>query len=373
VKQSAWLVAVALGFGCAPSLTGALCATDCNCPQQQRCVFDGGHGTCADGPNNCGGDAGPALFGTFTLNGGMAKPSGNQARVFAWDHNPALDGGPAVQATVNTDGTWQVYPSDLGQTYWLQGSYELNQGRVVNGGVISQMAMGQAIAIDVPTYQCIVWSELSEPSAAPYLAGLVADVPNITDGTELSTASITATDGVRPVPFMFTLSPHPEDPFDSGKWAWGPLLAGDTHAVQGTYAFTIDAEGYDAGTKCTVNNTSLQQVPSELNVPAMWNTTAQQTVTFFPPLMAQVTYIGIVDANSMRVSLPASLVQIFHPAADGSKVTVTFPPGTLGNVCPQTTGGTQCSFGLLSVHTTFQGPGVNQATSSATAAFYTTN
>jgi hypothetical protein len=371
VRRFAWIAALGLGSGCAPTLTGALCATDCNCPQQQSCVLDGGHGVCADGPNNCGEDAGPALFGTFSLNGGIAKPAGNAAKVLVWDHNPIPDGGPAVQVTVSADGTWQISPSVLGQTYYLQGSYALNAGRIVNAGIVAQTADGRPVDVDVPTYQCTVWSELANPNMSAYLAGLVANVPNITDGTQSPTATVTATDGVQAVPFMFNLNPHPDDPFDNGEWAWGPVIPGLIQA-HATYAFTINAPGYGPGTKCTVDNASLTQVPSQLNVPSQWNTTIAQTVTFIPPLGTQVSFIGILDGNSMRVTLGSSqYVEIPH-ATDGPTVSVPFPVGTLGNVCPTSGGGNQCTLTVISVRQTNVGPGVNEATSSATAAFNTT-
>ncbi len=366
MKHLDWIAAVGLGIGCSPTLTGAACLNDCNCPQEQRCVFDGGHGVCADGPNNCGGDAGPALFGTFTLNGGIAKPPGNQGTVVAWDHDPAIDAGGSMEATVGADGTWQINPSTEGETYYLQGFYALNAGRVVAGSVDKLAANGQSIAIDVPTYRCTVWSELAIPGQAAYLAGLIADVPNITDGTQTPNATVTATDGVRPTPFTFTLLPHPEDPFDNGDWAWGPLVAGDTVAHD-TYAFSIEAPGYDAGTKCTVNNTSLTTVPTGVTLtPNPWNTLGTETITFIPPLSAQASYLGIAG-----VTLPSgSYLEVTHPQ-DGAMVTVVVDAGTIGDTC-SVSSGKQCTFTVISVHQTVVGPAINEATSSTSQAFNTT-
>jgi hypothetical protein len=365
------VTALAIAAGCAPPLEGATCVSDCNCPLQQTCVLDGGRGTCMTGSNYCGGDAGPALFGTFTLNGGIAKPTGNTAIVAIWTDTPTADGGPSAQATVNADGTWQVQPSVGGQSYYLQGWYALNAGRAVPGPLFAQVASGQPVNIDVPTYQCTVWSELAMPTASAYLAGLIADVPSITDGTQVSNATVTASDGVRPTPFPLSLVPRPEDPFDNGNWAWGPLLPGDTPA-HGTYAFTIEAPGYHTGTTCTVNNMSLTQVPSALSVPPMWKTTVAQTVSFNPPMATQVSFIGIIDGMGNRVPLGGgSYVEVQH-APDGSTVSVNFPAGMIGNVCSTSNGGRQCTLVVISVRQTVAGPGVNNATSSAVAFFNTT-
>jgi hypothetical protein len=373
------ILLLALLAGCSPTLSGAACLTDCNCPSAQRCLRnpDGGNGVCDDGANYCGKDAGPALFGTLTLNGGVQKPSGNAASVVAWDHNPTVfpDGGfetPLFTTNVNDDGTWELEQGASGATYYLTGIYALNAGRASWSLPEPETANGFSIDVDVPTYVCLVWSEFGPTSAMPlpFLAGLVADVPDITDGTELSTATVKASDGTRP--FTLKLTPHPEDPFASGKWAWGPLVPGDTPAVSGTYTFSISATGYDSATKCSVNSTLLNTVPTASMVPNPWDTTNDQTIVFTPPREAQATFIFIVDMSGNPVAIPPQLTEIFH-GTGGAPVSVTFPRNTLGSsICPEN--GKQCTLILLSVRQTFTGnTGVDEATASSSSFFNMTS
>jgi hypothetical protein len=369
------LLALASAAACAPTLTGAACLGDCNCPSGQRCARnpDGGNGLCVVGANYCNKDAGPALFGTLTLNGGVQKPPGNPASVLAWDHNPGPlpDGGfepPLFYVPVNTDGTWEIDPGVSGTTYYLSGVYLLNAGRGVESLPAPHTASGLAADVDVPTYSCLTWSVLASAGGTPFLAGLVADVPDITDGTEISGASVKASDGMRDFTLLFT--PHPDDPFASGKFAWAPTIPGDTKAIAGTYTFTISATGYGNNTKCSVNNTLLGNVPTAPVVPNPWITIQPQTVTFYPPREAQATYFIVLDAVGNQQNL-AQMNFVYH-ATTGAQVSVVFPAGTLGNVCPAT--GQQCTFNLLSLRTTLTGnTGICEATASSSSAFSTTN
>jgi hypothetical protein len=371
-------VATAVVAGCSPTLTGAACQTDCNCPSAQRCARnpDGGNGSCVTGANYCGKDAGPALFGVLTLNGGIPKPANNAASVYAWDHAPLIfgDGGletPLLSTPTNSDGTWELPDGTAGTTYYLVGTYAINSGKTSWSLPAPQIANNRPLDVDVPTYGCLVWSELPMASAMPMpnLAGLVADVPNITDGTELSNATVKVSDGTNHLTLSLTTQAIP--PFiPIGLYGWNPSASSAPKAVVGAYTFTITGEGYDAGTKCSVNTTSLESVPAALTVPATWFTNEAQTVTFSPPREAQFSFIGITDGAGNAVQLPSSDSAILH-GTNSATVSVPFAPGILGSAaCPA--GGPQCTLTVLSVHETFTGnTGVDEASSSTTQAFYT--
>ena len=230
-----WLPALLALAGCPPSLDGAPCASDSDCPSSQRCVAPAAapgsssgsstspaYGKCQDGAHQRNDyvldsgvpsiDAGPVcpgnpLAGTLTLNGGFSLPDANPAWVDVWDHAPALigpDGGrpfepPTIQVAADLQtGAFSVPGLSVGKTYWVSGQYaltfDLDAGDLVDDAVspptpyFTGFPPACNLPLDVSTLaKCEVVTAYNQSiSTGSYVLDAIADVRDITSGAELT-------------------------------------------------------------------------------------------------------------------------------------------------------------------------------------------
>jgi hypothetical protein len=369
------VLALTLAVGCAPTLTGAACLTDCNCPTAQRCAKnpDGGNGLCIDGANYCGKDAGPALLGTLTLNGGIPKPTGNAAMVLAWDHQPAIfdDGGfesPLLQTTVNDDGTWGIEDATAGNTYWLVGQYVMSALKQSFGVAAQAMASGLPVNVDVPTITCTITSLRTAPGAAAtvYWAGAQADVPDIHTGEELGDAGVKVVVNNSPIPMALgtvqLLFPY----VTVQRYLYAPPSNTD---VAESYSFKVNASGYSSAAMCPVTTHPLEHVPSLTTAISPWPLDAGVTVDVAPPTESNVSVFGIDDSAMNALSLPMGINPKIYPTGTTS-LQLSFPLGSTvtASSCPTPA---QCTFNVVSARFTREGPGFSEDTSLSTTIFST--
>ena len=311
------IAALALAFaaGCAPTVTGAACLTDCNCPSALRCDKnpDGGAGRCIDGANYCGKDAGPALLGTLTLNGGIPKPAGNAAMVLAWDHQPAIfdDGGfesPLIETTVDNDGTWGIEEATPGATYWLVGQYVMNPLRQSFSVPAQAPADGTIATVDVPTLTCNISSLRTAPGATATIlwAGAQSDVPDVTTGLELGDAGVKVVVNGSDIDLKLTTVQLLVPYVTAQRYSYVPPVDSPM-ALAENYGFKVKANGYSSSTLCQVTTHPLEHVPSLTSVINPWPLDAGVTVGVAPPTESNVSVFGIDDSAMNALILPAGI------------------------------------------------------------------
>ncbi len=271
--------------------TGAKCIDDSNCPSGQYCTA----GACE--PGNGGGDGGTAaVAGLVTFNGGVQKPAGNDAWVLAWDHPPAApDGGletAQITAPASTDGAFALASAAAGTAYYLAVQYDIDGDGDPGapGDWLAQFlspttagAPGSgSLGLDVQTSKCVVWSDY-DPSGGgsnPYLRALAADIPDITNGNELSPnllkSAVVNDPNNDPATALAPLSGTGNPSLD-GKYGWTPSGAAP-EAYDGTYQFVVVGTGYAHGL-CEVRHHPLTEAPSKLAVPT-WQSASTNTVTW---------------------------------------------------------------------------------------------
>jgi hypothetical protein len=370
-------VATAIVAGCSPTLTGAACLTDCNCPGAQRCARnpDGGHGLCIDGANYCGKDAGPALLGTLTLNGGIAKPPNNAANVYAWDHQPIIfdDGGfesALLTAAVNSDGTWGMEDATSAGTYWLVGQYVMSPLKQGFSVPVQVTANGNLVTVDVPTLTCAVSTLRTAPGATATIlwAGALVDLPDINTGLEVGDAGVKVSDGTTDISMPLTtvqlLIPY----VTAERYAYAPPASSPATAAQ-TYTFRIKAAGYSGGALCTVTPHPLEHVPSLTTVINPWPLDAGVTVGVAPPTESNVSVFGINDSAMTPLMLPMGINPKIYPTGTTS-LQLFFDVGTTvtASSCPMPA---QCTFNVVSARFTREGPGTSEDTSYSSTPFST--
>ena len=299
---------------CPPSLEGAPCFGDVNCPASQHCVGKpAGPGTCVEGARGVhdyeadagrdgGVDAGPQcasapLAGTLTLNGFGMLPPQRAAWIDVWDHPPRVnsgDGGrffeaPMVQVAIAGQSTGFAVPgAEVGKTYYVAGQFDLlNNGDptdlahdVVSEPVAVTAGFDPAcdLTVDVKSLRrCVVVTLLDQMIPTPILFDEVVDVPDVTTGQELS-GGVTVLgfdpDGGETVGRALSEQPDPTVLVDGGPlggfsdagggsadtspvWALAhplnpsSLFMSDLQAYSGDYQFAVTAPGY-MGTTCQV-------------------------------------------------------------------------------------------------------------------------
>jgi hypothetical protein len=371
------VLALTLVVGCAPTLTGAACTNDCYCPSAQRCAKnpDGGNGLCVDGANYCGKDAGPALLGTLTLNGGIPKPMGNAAMVLAWDHEPAVfdDGGfetPLLETTCNDDGTWGIEDATAGATYWLVGQYVMSALKQSFGVAAQATATGTPVPIDVPTISCTITSLRTAPGtgAMIYWAGAQADVPDITTGLELGDAGVKVlvnnTEIELTLGTVQLLIPY----VMVQRYLYAPP-ANSLPELAASYAFKVDAKGYSSATMCPVTTHPLEHVPSLTTVINPWPLDAGVTVGVAPPPESNISVFSIDDSAMNALSLPMGTNPKIY-ATGTTSLQLSFPLGSTvtASSCPTPA---ECIFNVVSARFTREGPGLSEDSSLTTTPFST--
>jgi hypothetical protein len=370
-------VATAFFAGCSPTLSGAACLTDCNCPSAQRCSrnSDGGNGSCIDGANYCGKDAGPALLGTLTLNGGIPKPTNNSAYVYAWDHQPIIldDGGfePALfTAAVDSDGTWGMEDAISGSSYWLVGQYVMNPLKLGFSVPAQATANGNLVTVDVPTLTCAVSTVRTTPGAAATIlwAGALVDLPDITTGVEIGDAGVKVSDGTSEMSMALNtvqlLIPY----MTAERYTYVPPASAPATAAQ-NYSFRIKATGYSGGALCTVTPHPLEHVPTLTTVISPWPLDAGVTVGVAPPTESNVSVFSIDDSAMTPLMLPQGInPKIYVTGTTSLQLFFDVGSTVTASSCPYPA---QCEFNVLSARFTREGPATSEDTSYSSTPFST--
>jgi len=277
--------------GCPPELTGAPCNHSTDCPNQQICIgghcgYSSGTGGTTGGTSTSGGTSGGSggnqrIDGTLALNSRFPKPQSNAAWVLLWDHFPVNVSGsvdtPQTLTTVDGEGSFRFEGLVNGKSYYLMAQYDIDaDGNQVDPGTAkadvywyrSETATpGSSIEIDVPTSGCLVAS-LTDSTGTSYLSELIASVRSVTDGTEITNATVSATGpGTNPMTLPLTYQNGTPRPEINNAYSWIPDGGGLTspiRAVGGTYRFDISTpkdQGYGTGS-CTIEHHPLNSAPS---------------------------------------------------------------------------------------------------------------